>query len=44
MLLTIAFLCFALQVVAWVLLPSSARAISEDEGAELAGAGEAVAA
>ena len=42
MLLTIAFLCFALQVVAWVLLPSSAQAISEDEGAELAG--EAVAA
>ncbi len=42
MLLTIAFLCFALQVVAWVVLPSSARVVSEDDGTELAG--EAVAA
>ena len=42
MLLTIAFLCFALQVVAWVVLPSSARVASHDEAAELAG--EAVAA
>ncbi|MEA2575317.1 MAG: hypothetical protein QOH93_2615 [Chloroflexia bacterium] len=36
MLLTIAFLCFAIQVVAWVVLPSSARAASDEEGTELA--------
>ena len=38
MLLTIAFLCFAVQVMAWVVLPSSAGAASETEeaGAELA--------
>ena len=42
MLLAIAFLCFALQVAAWVVLPASARVASEDEGPELAG--EAVAA
>jgi hypothetical protein len=31
MLLTIAFLCFAVQVVAWVVLPSSARTVAEEE-------------
>ena len=31
MLLTIAFLCFAVQVVAWVVLPSPARVAVEEE-------------
>ncbi len=42
MLLAIAFLCFALQVAAWVVLPSSARVAPEDESVDLPG--EAVAA
>lgn len=42
MLLTIAFLCFALQVVAWVMLPSSAPVATAEEELELVG--EAVAA
>ncbi len=37
MLLTVAFLCFALQVVAWVVLPSSAPAAIMEEKVELAG-------
>jgi hypothetical protein len=30
MLLTIAFLCFIIQVVAWVVLPSSVREVSTE--------------
>jgi hypothetical protein len=35
MLLTIAFLCFAVQVVAWIILPTSApEAVAEPVAAE----------
>ena len=42
MLLTIAFVCFAVQVLAWFVLPSSARTTSEEETTEMVG--EAIAA
>lgn len=40
--LSLVFLCFALQVIAWVVLPLSDGLASEEEGAEIVG--EAVAA
>lgn len=42
MLLTIAFICFAVQVLAWFVLPSSAAETSQEETTEMLG--EAVAA
>lgn len=35
MLLTVAFMCFAVQVLAWFVLPSSAGATSEEEQTEM---------